>query len=286
VDEDYTGSPAVELAMLRRALVILSATFALGTPLPALAHDYWLEPARFVVRRGDAVDVGLFVGDGFVADTERPLQIDKTKSLRLVTREREVDLLANATEGARPVVDDLVLDAAGPVLFAMERKWVDIHLPDEKFTAYLEHEGLKEVAARRDREGHREIERECYTRAVKALVAVDAKRAEGLHDRVLGHKIEILLLDDPFALDVGDRLRAELRFRGKPLARVNITAYVREPGGEVTSRRVRTDARGRAGFPVERVGVWALRTVHLVPCAGCGYADWESYWTSFTFAID
>lgn len=130
----------------------------------------------------------------------------------------------------------------------------------------------------------RATERDCYTRALESLIQVGDRRSD-LHARALGHLIELVLLDDPAGLDAGGRLRARLLYRSKPLVKTRVTALVRDASGKVSQRTATTDAKGEVAFDSDP-GAWLLRTVHMTPCEGCDYAEWESYWTSFTFAID
>lgn len=274
---------------MQRTLSILLCLSLL--PASALAHDYWLAPERFELPRRAELRVDLRVGGGFEAEASRPYQAGRTESFVLVTPARTIDLRDRAQDGSTPVLAGLMPDFRGAGLVGMERDWVDIELADMKFTEYLEHEGLDTIAELRDREGHRALERERYTRAIKSLVRVGKRKRKDpaeLHRRVLGHRLEIVLLDDPYRLDPGDTLRARVLWRGKPLVGAVVTAHHRPAldRGAVGTLTVRTDARGEVAFPLQAAGAWLLRMVHMVPCQGCTASDWESYWTSFSFAVE
>jgi uncharacterized GH25 family protein len=269
---------------------MLTTLFLLAlAPASALAHDYWLAPERFELPVGAALQVDLRLGGHFEAEESRPYQQKRTKSFVLVTPDGTLDLKQHAKADAMPVLAGLVPEFEGPGLIGMERHWIDIELADAKFTDYLAHEGLDAITKLRDQEGHREVERECYTRGLKSLVRVGGgEDAEGLHRRVLGHRIEIVLLDDPYRLDPGDTLRAQVLWKGKPLPDALVTAHHRPAldKGKVGTLTARTNADGEVSVRLEAGGAWLLRLVHMVPCRDCGYTDWESYWTSFSFAVD
>lgn len=268
------------------ALLLLLLVLA---PASVLAHDYWLAPEHFTLPVGEALRVDLRLGGHFEAEESRPYQPERTKSFVLVTPSGTLDLRQRAKDGVAPVLAGLVPEFEGPGLIGMERRWVDIELTDAKFTDYLEHEGLTAIAELRDERGHRKVERECYMRALKSLIRVgEGKDDDGLYRRVLGHRIEIVLLDDPYALDPGDELRARVLWKGKPLPNALVTAYHRPAPerGEVGTLTARTDAEGEVSFRLVAGGAWLLRLVHMVPCRGCSYTDWESYWTSFSFVVD
>ena len=277
---------------MRRLIRALLLLLLLAAPTTALAHDYWLAPERFTLPVGDALRVDLRLGGHFEAEESKPWQPGRTKSFVLVTADGTVDLRERAKDGAVPVLEGLVPEFEGPGLIGMERRWIDIELTDAKLTDYLAHEGLTEIAALRKEQGHREMERECYMRSLKSLVRVGEGKGKGkgaeLHRRVLGHRIEIVLLDDPYQLDPGDELRARVLWKGKPLPNALVTAHHRPAPerGTVGTLTARTDADGEVSFRIAAGGAWLLRLVHMVPCRGCSYTDWESYWTSFSFAVD
>ena len=263
---------------------ILAVLVLLLLPLTAVAHDYWLSPDRFTLEPGKPLSIDLLLGGHFVREASRPYQPDRTESFVLVTAAGTTDLKPLAKEGATPVVRGVVIEEPGPALFGMERDWIDIQLPDDRFTDYLDHEGLSQVAALRDAEGHRQIERECYTRALKSLVRVGDAEGPPVHDRVLGHRLELVLLDDPHHLPRSGQLRVKVLFGGKPLVGAQVTAYHRPSPdrGKVSTHTARTNGEGIARFSPKASGAWLLRMVHMRACK-CSYTDWESYWTSFSF---
>ncbi len=273
---------------MRRAL--FSLLLLVLAPASVAAHDYWLSPEQFELKPGQALRVELLLGGHFVPEESRPYQPERTESFVLITPEQTIDLRRRSVDGAVPVLERLVPEFEGAGLLAMERDWVDIQLPDTKFTAYLEHEGLRDIAAQRAEQGHREVERECYTRALKSLVRVGQGPLGDLHRRVLGHRLELVLLDNPQALDPGDVLRARVLYRGKPLVGATVTAHRRAASGKgkgkVSTKTVRTDAQGQARITLDEAGHWLLRMVHMEACKGCTHTDWESYWASFSFAVD
>lgn len=272
-------------AMFRRRLLVAIACAVVQTHAAvASAHDYWIAPERFTYEPHDAMRIDLWLGAAPVAEESRPWQRKRTWTFELVTATTKVDLRPEGREGKSPVVEAHRLEHTGPTLIAMERRWTDIELDREKFRDYLIHEGLERMLPLLDAAPQRAVERECYTRALKSLVQV-GKGGDSVHDKVLGHLIELVLLDDPAKLDPGAKLRVRLLFRGKPLKGAVISAHVRAADGKATSSAQTSDAAGEVTLPVD-AGSWIVRTVHMTPCKGCSYAEWESYWTSFTFAID
>jgi uncharacterized GH25 family protein len=236
----------------------LLALLLLLCPTGAHAHDYWLAPRDF-----------------------NPNNHDRTTWPRFTPSRSTI---------ADPVIVERAFEREGHVLLGLERNWVDITLSDDRFAFYLEHEGLTEMQALREQQGPRAEENERYTRSIKSLIRVGDRSRRRLHRKVLGHRMEIVLLDDPFRTRVGGQLRAKVLYGGKHLRGVTLSALHSREGGVVTMR-ADTDARGVASFVIDQPGMWLLRLVYMQHCEphrgeeGCESADWRSYWASYSFAM-
>lgn len=264
--------------------LVLGLLAALLVVTPAAAHDYWLEFSPLAPAPSGPLALRLFVGEDFAAEAERAMQRDRTLALRQVTALGELDLLPQVRDGSTPFFD-LRLGGAGGYLFGLERDASRISLKPLKFNRYLRHEGLGAAFAARKQAGERwQPARERYTRYLKSFVQV-GDTVDGVSTRVLGHRIELVPGRDLAELRPGQRLAVQLRFDGQPLAGARVEAFVRGPGDRVADQAATTDADGRVEFTVDRAGPWLLRTVHMRRCADCRDAEWESFWTSYSFAV-
>lgn len=270
------------------ALVVLCPGSIL-TPAPAQAHDCWIFPEQFVLARGDTLVVRQRFGHELDVEVEFPLDRDYVESFELISATGRVNLLDEAPEQVHPTLTPLLkreMDFEGPVLLAMEHGFLPIDLTDKAFTRHLEYEGLDEIVALRDRQGHEDNVRERYARSMKSLIRV-GERAEGdVHKEILGQRMEILLLKNPLLLDAGDTLRIQVLFSGEPLGDKRVWALNRERDGGVSLATSRTDSSGVASFELDREGLWLIRLVHELPCTRCPRAGWEGYWASYSFELD
>ena len=171
----------------------------------------------------------------------------------------------------------------------MEHDFVYDEFSTEKFLEYLKHEELVEKF--RDQLGRRPVQNERYARSLKCLVQVGKVTEGDLYKRVLGQKIEILLLQNPSLLDPGDDLEVKVLFNSKPLRDQLVIAFNRDGKRPVSKSKARTNTDGIARFTLDKRGVWLFRLVHLLPCADssdadCSDVDWESYWSSYIFKLD
>jgi uncharacterized GH25 family protein len=247
----------------------------------ARAHDYWLQPETFVTAPNKPVAVRLLVGDNLEVETERAFERKTTLRLQLTSASETRDLLASGKEGGKPFLT-LRIKEAGSHWIALERDRRTIRLEAEKFNDYLIEEGLDRVLDQRrlakesDKPG-----RERYSRYLKCLLRCGD--GDESWKKPLGHRLEIVPLSDPSAVKPGGMLKVRVQFDGKPLPDVAIFALHRK-GEKVQRQKEKTDRDGVAAYRLGDAGQWLIRMVHMRRCPDPEDADWESFWTSLSFA--
>jgi uncharacterized GH25 family protein len=246
--------------------------------MDALAHEFWLEPSSWRMASGQAVTFRLLVGDGFPGEP-RPRNPDRLVRFDIVGP----DGVASAIEGlsGEDPAGSARLSRPGIHVVAFQGKPVRIELAAERFEGYLAHAGLERISELRAARGATALAgRERYSRCAKTLVAAGEPAGAGF-DRVVGLPLELVPEVDPFALKTGDGFRVRALLHGDPLQGLTILAFAREGGNRA---RIRTDAEGRARFPVDQAGNWMISGVHMWESKDPD-ADWESLWSSLTFVV-
>ena len=255
----------------------------LASASTAQAHDYWMQPKRFVVSAGMPLSVRLLVGDKFVSDIERPFQAKPTLRFQLVSKKTTRDLTKVSKDGKKPL---LRLDAVPPGThwLVMERDVQHITLKPEKFTRYLQHENLNAILKARRKTGEdKKPGRERYSRYLKCLIQA-GKTRDDTWKRVLKLRLEIVPLTNPAELKPGDTLKVRVLFDGKPLAGTAVFCHHRA-GKKVRTQATNTDKTGMAAITVRGKGTYLVRLVHMRRCNGCPKSDWESFWAAMTFGV-
>ncbi len=284
-----TTHPTNRIATALATLVLLSLALV-GL---AYAHDVWLAPERFAIMRGDTLVVRQLAGTEL--DTEHDLGLLRTltKRFELITPDGAIDLLAGLPDiRTQPEIKPVLkrrLDYDGLGLVVMDHAFIWEEFSRDQFFENLEHEGFARGAFE-PYMGDRDSQSERYARTLKSLVQVGAVADGDLHRRVVGQKLEILLLQNPFLLDPGAELPVQVLFEGEPLARGLVKAHNRAGNGPVTTYEARTNDEGIATFELDRAGSWLVRLIHMLPCAeradvDCEDVHWESYWSSYTFEV-
>lgn len=164
----------------------------------------------------------------------------------------------------------------------MERNWSYIKLEPQKFEDYLREDGMEYISAERAKAGETAKQgRERYSRFIRSLLQVGDKR-DDTYKKPVGLKLEIMPLENPYAKRVGDELKFQVIFDGKPLADRTVFADNRAS----KTQKMTTDKNGRVTIKIDRSGLWLVRLVTMRRCAAeCGEADWESFWGAITFGV-
>ncbi len=249
----------------------------------AFAHEYWFEPETFFPAPGQKTVVHLYVGDGLVKDREeRSFQLAKTTMFQLFSASSQpANLKTSLVDEALPIYH-FSADRPGNYLLAMERNWSYIKLESQKFEDYLREDGMDYIIAERARLGESAKEgRERYSRFIKSLLQVGDKRDE-TYKRMVGLKLEITPMENPYAKKVGDQLAFQVMFDGKPLA--GKTAFADNRNGQ--TQKMTTDREGKITVKLDRSGLWLVRLVVMQRCTtDCNEADWESFWGAYSFGM-
>lgn len=271
---------------LLRFATVLTTVILLTTH--AAAHDFWLAPSSGHARPGDTVNLTINVGEHYpVADSF--VAPERVELVQLIGPGGTLTpVMPTFSREAEALVTPVTLPAGPGIYIAHARlKARFIELAAKEFTAYLKDEGLTRVIQERQRRGESgKPGRERYSRWPKALIR--AGEADMRHVTTpVGLVSEIVPAVDPTMARVGDRLRFQLLFEGKPVACAQI-AHIRGGRGSFASRRskVVTDENGWASVVLREKGPQFVGTVHMVRRSaetGVEAADWESYWTSLTF---
>ncbi len=273
--------------------VITIALFLLPVDV-VYPHDVWLLPEQFILSKGDVMIVHQLAGSELDVEVELPVLRRMTPGFSLITSGGSVDLLSELPDiriqpEVKPVLQRQV-DSDGLVLLTMEHAFFHTEFPNEKFSEYLEHEGV-ETKTFHDQIERRSSQRERYARTLKSLIRVGETAEGDLYKQVIGQKLEILLLQNPYLMDPGDKLQVQILFEGKTLPDKLVTAFNGDGTQLVSTSKVHTNSEGIAEFTLDRAGFWLIRLVHLLPCSeryegDCSDVDWESYWTSYSFQLD
>lgn len=245
------------------------------------AHEFWLQPDKFLYQPGEVLKLNFMVGEDFTGERW------DLKKHRLVRFDHHAGNYSNGLiEQVVPGEGnnlELKLESEGTHLFVMQSNNAFIELEAEKFNAYLQEDGLEDILAYRTKTNTLDKRaREYYQRSAKLLVQVGHTPDDTFSKRV-GTPIEIIPLKNPYALKPGDELKFQVVFEGRPLAFALVKVWNRKDN-RTTVQNIYTEKDGTLTTRLSNTGMWMVSCVKMVPAKEAG-ADWQSYWGSMVFGF-
>lgn len=249
---------------------------------PVLAHDFWIQPARFQVEPNAPLAAVFLVGHGAARD--RWNNNDRIVALNEYFGGRKIDRRASL-RSAGPA--DLVIrfDTPGLHVLGMQSTLASSELPGVRFNDYLKEEGLTLIAAVRQRRGTTDAPgRERYSRRAKSLIQVGAPTVanQRLATRPIGLKLEIVPERNPYALGASRLLPVHVLYNGRRLANATVKLTNLNNDAKPVAIAI-TDRAGRAQFRIPARGEWLLNTVWGEPVSGVPKVDFDTTFSSLTF---
>ena len=245
------------------------------------AHEYWIEPLNFSPAIDEQVAANLKVGSNLKGQ-ELSYVPQFTVDYRLTDQNGTRQLEGKA--GDRPA---LVFTPERPGLNVISyvssanritfQEW-------EKFNEYLTTQGMTDIAQRHVQRGLPQSGfAERYSRYVKSLIDVGSEQTG--QDKLVGMKIELLALSNPYALDDGDELTVQLYFQGTPLGDHQVSIFSQDQArqGELEITRVRTNENGKVSFTLHSGEMYVINAIKMVDVEDQQNLVWESFWGSLTF---
>lgn len=263
------------------------AVFALSIislPVPAVAHEFWIDPVRYVLSTGDRLQANFRVGENFKGATQSYIN---HRSRRLDVAVGGEIAPVDADMGDRPAVS---LRASGDGLTAVVHATSNSTLTYnefEKFESFVRHKDAEWTIAAHRQAGLPEAGfKEVYSRYAKTLVGVGS--AAGA-DRAFGLLTELVALENPYTGDMQDGIDVLVLYEGAPRSEAQIEVFEQADDMSVRVSTVTTDAAGRATVPVRPGHTYMLDSVVLrrpsAELAATRDAVWESLWANLTFRV-
>ena len=266
-----------------RVPAILAALCIAATA--AQAHEFWIEPDRYVVEPGETATATFRNGEEMSGSTLGFIP-GRSRRFDVVTAEGTAPVDARMGDDPAFARGDLPEGLAVIVHETAPQRLTYVDRGDrtgwERFVAFTEHKAMADaVAVHRARGLPEEGVTERYSRFAKALVAVGDGTGS---DAPTGLLTEIVALANPYRDDVSGGLPVRVFLDGAPRADAQVELFERGPDGAVAITLHRTDADGVAVLPVAPGHRYLADAVALRPDP-TGETMWESLWAALTFAV-
>jgi uncharacterized GH25 family protein len=119
----------------------------------------------------------------------------------------------------------------------------------------------------------------------KALIRTNEAAADG-YDTLIGHRLELVPLSNPFGVKPGDVLKVRVHFDGKPLSGVGVEAGDGvTPMDEKDIPRYQTNEEGVAFVQIVKAGPQLLVVDYILPSTHPDLANSELYNATLSFVL-
>lgn len=260
-----------------KSIFLLSVSLFIVTFI--LAHEFWLQPNKFMYKRNEPINIKFMVGEGFSGENWAGSKT-RINFLKLLISNTVTDLSSfiGSVKG-----DSLQFSIAeeGTALVIFNSNNSFIKLEAEKFNAYLQEDGLTNVL--NYRKAHNEMDtsgRENYQRSVKTILQVGKTLTED-YSRETGLPIDIILQTNPYSIRDSAFIAVKILFKGTPLAS-HLCKLWHSDNGKTNMQNLVTNASGEVTVPVRHSGRWMMSAVNMVQATD-STAQWQSYWGSLTW---
>ena len=250
--------------------------------LPILAHEFWLQPEKFIYQPGENINIRFWVGEDFDGSNWSGNR-EKVNTLQLWLDDITDDIADQVTDEKGDSLQLNIMDEGTPMItFNSANSF--IQLDSAKFNAYLKEDGLTSVLEYRAAHNENDSSgRELYQRSVKTLVQVGDKKSNISHPTNL--PLDIIPLTNPYTAKNNDTLAVKVLFKHQPLANQLVNVWQRI-NGKTTKQEYQTNNKGSLGFALSTSGKWMVSTVKMVRLDKDPKADWQSYWGSCTWGYE
>lgn len=258
--------------------VTFAATVLFAVSQPAAAHNLWLNPDNHYPKVGDTVEIGIGWGHKYPAS--------------------RVDQAVN--EGT--VQHITALDPDGKTASLKKVSETLYNLKIEKKGVYIVVANTKPGVFTTTTEGRKWADRKGVENPIKCTsyeimassVIVAGGGDKGLSGKT-GMSLEFIPGASPAGLKKGDSFKAQVLFKGKPLADAEISATyagftdeaVDDHAGKMHRHAIetKTDDKGVAEIVISKNGYWMISASHRSPYPDRETCDEYMYNSAFTFEV-
>ncbi|MEO5682410.1 MAG: DUF4198 domain-containing protein [Chitinophagaceae bacterium] len=264
--------------MKKSILLLIVSLFV----LPMMAHEFWLQPEKFMYQPGDNINIRFWVGEDFDGSNWAGNR-DKVNSLQLHFDDLTDDLADQVADEKGDSLQLSIFDE-GTAMVTFNSTNSFIQLDSAKFNAYLKEDGLQNILDYRA--SHQEMDstgREFYQRSVKTLLQVGDKKSN--ISRTTNLPLDIIPLVNPYTLKDNDSLVVKLLFKKQLLSNQLVNVW-RRIDGKTSKHEYHTNEKGLLSFTVATSGKWMVSAVQMIHLNNNPAASWQSYWGSCTWGYE
>lgn len=244
------------------------------------AHEFWLEPQRFIVSAGEEINIRFRVGERFEGENWSGNR-ERVQQLKLYYAEVTDDLSGQLSADPGDSLQFTFFEE-GTAMVCFQSTNSFIELESAKFNEYLQEDGLTNALQYRKEQNETDSSgREYYQRSVKTLVQVGHMKTSVCQKRTT-LPFDLVPLSNPYSISKPDTLAVRIFFQNEPVTALKVRLW-KKLAGQVRTTDLLTDTTGTIRFAVEPEGEWMVSAVRMQRLEADPVAQWQSYWGSLTW---
>lgn len=264
---------------MKKIITSLLISFAVS----AAAHEFWLQPDKFIYKKGDKATISFRVGENFEGDNWSGNR-SKINFLFFYQNGIKKDIASSLSANNGDSLQ-LSLDKEGTAIIVYNGINSFIELEAAKFNAYLKEDGLHQAIEYRKQHGETDsMSHEAYQRSVKTILQV-GKKYDTTFKLETNLPLDIIPATHPFKIKNKQAITFKILFQKKPLANHLIKLWHRVNNKTIFVEKI-SDKNGMATFSIDPKGKWMVSTVQMIRTDTVPKANWQSYWGSCTWGYE
>ena len=252
--------------------------------LPAIGHEFWIEPKKYTLVQGDILSASLFVGQDFTG-YEMPYIENNFTRFEIISSKGVQQI--NGRIGDRPALNVIPLHGGLSVILHQSTATYLTYNNFDKFISFAKEKGFPEIpnqhlAAKYPKTGFKES----YTRFAKSYVSV---RTNNGSDKYSGMELEWVMGDSDLSKTFELQMEFTLYYDGMPSPNSQVTIFAKDNVGNVRKSIGRTNKAGVFVLSPNADTRYLIDSVlirKIDPATNSEGAIWESLWASATFEIN
>src|SRR6266496_5360650 len=230
--------------------------------LSVSAHEFWIQPDKFIYKRGETINIKFLAGENFNGENWTGDK-EKIAGLRyyfddVIDKNLDDDLGVEKGDSLQLAMLD-----EGTAMITLNTKNSFIDLEAGKFNEYLREDGLTETIEYRQKNGDTiKNGRENYQRSVKTIFQV-GKRFTNVYKQKTDLPLDIIPAEHPYNVAKDGNFKVKVFFMGKKLKKAKIKVW-HKLDNKVSQQDYMTDDEGEIKFFLSAEGEWMVSCVKMV----------------------
>jgi uncharacterized GH25 family protein len=254
-------------------LIISTLTFA---------HEFWLQPQKFMLKSSEKTNIDVFVGENYAGEKVDASKFTVSKLIHYGKGIEEDFMSKISTKDSVKIEASFSTEGNHLVAFNNTNKFIE--LKAAKFNEYLKGEGLENIIKLRKQQGKQNKDgREFYQRCVKTLFQVGDVLDE-TYKQNTGMRLEVIALENPYLIKDKKMIPFKVMFDNELIMNALVLAW-HSSNGKTTVEKMRSNKDGEITIAITKTGRWMISTVKMIPITNNQKADYQSFWGSYTFGF-